>query len=260
MSLKKLLHFSLIKFNRYILGKQFMPIFSGPLKGFIWSTSSNYDYLTGEYEDPDVLQAFFSWLQPDSVFYDLGANVGYYAFLAEQRITSGMIYSFEPIPRNIEMFNKHIALNKDKIKTERISLHPFAISDSEKEVLFSNDDSAIEGNTYVKDTSRFRNAGNIMKIKSYSIDGLVEKGFKPPDVIKIDVEGAEYDVLKGAINTLRSRKPNILLATHDCHLPGVKDKCIELLQSLGYNLQHTGYFNKHVAGHDDYIAIHKDKA
>ena len=231
-----------------------MPVFEGPLKGFLWSTHSSYDYLTGGYEDPAVMQTFFSWLRPASVFYDLGANVGYYAFLASQRIETGRIYSFEPIPRNIEIFSKHLELNKGKIRNDIISLEPLAVSDSEKEVVFSNDPSEVEGNTYVKDRAQG------IKVKSYSIDGLVKKGFMLPDIIKIDVEGAEYDVLKGAIDTLRSARPNILLATHDCHLPGVKDKCIAFLESLGYTLQHTGHFNKHVPGLDDYIAIHKDKA
>jgi uncharacterized membrane-anchored protein len=98
-----------------------------------------------------------------------------------------------------------------------------------------------------------------IKINTRSIDSLVKSGFRPPHVIKIDVEGAELDVLKGAAETLRTYKPHILLATHDGHLPGVKDACIALLASMGYTLQHTGFFNKHVAGHDDYIAIHKDK-
>ena len=49
---------------------------AGPLKGYLWSTASSYDYILGEYEDPATLKLFMSWLKPDSVFYDVGANVG----------------------------------------------------------------------------------------------------------------------------------------------------------------------------------------
>ena len=260
MSLKKFLRFSVIKFNRYLLHKPFIQIFSGRLKGYLWHTASNYDYIVGEYEDPVILDIFLSWFQPDSVFYDVGANIGYYSFLAEQKITSGTIYSFEPMPRNLALFQQHLHLNKDKIKEGLIELHPFAISDFEKEVFFSNDPVAVEGNTYIEMSNKFKNNVDTLKIKCHAIDELVKKGFKPPQVIKIDVEGAEYDVLIGAAGTIQRYKPKILLATHDGHFPGIKDKCIALLQSFGYQLKHTGYFNKHLAGHDDYIAIygHKD--
>ena len=50
-----------------------------------------------------------------------------------------------------------------------------------------------------------------------------------------------------------------LLFDNDCHLPGVKDKCLQLLQQLGYRLQHTGSHNKQLAGLDDYIAVHESR-
>lgn len=236
-----------------------MHVFSGPLKGYLWHTASNYDYLTGEYENEEVHELFFSWLKAGSVFYDVGGHVGYYAFLAAQRITNGFIYSFEPVPSNIEIFNKHLQLNKSKLPGERIALYPYAISDREKDVVISNDPLAKEGNTYISTSPRFINTPSSIKVKGTSIDAMIIQGCKPPDVIKIDVEGAEYDVLNGARDTINTYRPKILLATHDWHLPGVKDKCILLLQSWGYELKHTGFFNKHVAGHDDYIATHKVK-
>jgi hypothetical protein len=61
------------------------------------------------------------------------------------------------------------------------------------------------------------------------------------------------------MDTLRTYKPNLLLATHDCHLPGVKDKCITLLEELGYQLTHTGGHNKKLPGLDDYIAVHESR-
>jgi len=258
MSKNKFLHFNFIKFNRYILGKKYMPVISSPLKGFLWSTATNYDYLTGTYEDPIVIETFLSWLQPHSVLYDLGAHVGYYSFLAQQKITKGIIYSFEPSPVNLEIFADHLALNKSRISEGVINIQPYAVSDKEKEVIFSDTKISVEGNSYMKDKSGLKPA-EMIRIKSFSIDALVANGFLKPDVLKIDVEGAELEVLNGAVNTLRSCKPNILLATHDSHLPGIKNKCLELLGSLGYQVKHTGGYNKNLAGHDDFIAIHNDK-
>ena len=62
---------------------------------------------------------------------------------------------------------------------------------------------------------------SILPFPAIRLDGLLKLQYNKPDVIKIDVEGGA-DVLKGAMDTLRTYKPNLLLATHDCHLPSVK--------------------------------------
>ena len=245
---------------RYLLGKKFMRVMSGPLKGYRWTTRSSYEYIIGNYEDPVVLGTFCSWLKPGTVFYDLGGNVGFYALLANRFITAGKIYSFEPLPSTRIDFEQHLAINKKLlVNNNNISILPFAISDEEKDLDFSNNAHQQDGNTYIKGSSVYAAAKDIISVKAFSIDGLMQRGYEPPDIIKIDVEGAEYDVLCGAINTIKEYKPNILLATHDCHLPGVKDKCIAFLEKLGYIVKHTGYYNKQVKGLDDYIAVHPSK-
>ena len=47
-------------------------------------------------------------LSPGAVFYDLGANVGFYTLLAAKWATAGKVYAFEPLPRNIEFLRKHL--------------------------------------------------------------------------------------------------------------------------------------------------------
>jgi FkbM family methyltransferase len=231
----------------------------GPLKGYLWSSACSYEYILGNYEDPETMKTFLSWLKPGSVFYDLGANVGYYALIANRLIDSGKIYSFEPSPAARELFEKHTMINKGLITNNNITLLPFAISDAEKKIEFSNNTVQQEGNTYIKTSGVFTEAEETISVQCHSIDGLMKQGYSKPDMIKIDVEGAEFDVLKGAVETLKQYKPDILLATHDCHLPGVKDRCLDLLRQLGYELKHTGRHNKQLEGLDDYIAIHQSR-
>ncbi len=231
----------------------------GPLKSYLWSTSSSYDYILGEYENPETMRLFLSWLKPDTVYYDIGSNIGYHALIANTIITEGEIYAFEPMPEVRAVFEKHISLNKNLISHNSIKLSPLAISNQAGEVLFSNDVVFREGNTYIKTSDVFSSAKNKITVPCQSVDGFLQEGNKAPDVIKIDVEGAEYDVLLGAKDTLLQYKPNILLATHDYHLPGVQQKCVDFLHELGYDLKHTGSFNKYISGLDDYIAIHKSK-
>lgn len=257
MQKKNLIKRWYIKTCRYIFGQRFLQVMAGPLRGYLWSTSSSYDYILGEYEDPETLRIFLSWLKPDTVFYDIGANVGFHALTANRFINTGKVYAFEPMPAVQQLFEKHISLNKKHIINNNIKFSPIAVSNEEKLVEFSNDVNYRDGNTYIIGSYIFAAAANKIMVQCQSIDGLIEQGFEKPDIIKIDVEGAEYDVLVGAKNTLQQYKPNILLATHDCHLPGVQKKCVTFLNELGYYLQHTGRHNKHMAGLDDYIAIHK---
>lgn len=236
-----------------------MPVMAGPLKNYRWSTSSSYDYILGEYEDPATLNKFISWLKADTIFYDVGSNVGYHSLVANSIIQNGTIYAFEPMPFVRAIFEKHIQLNSRLIGKNNISVLPMAISKEAKEVEFSNDAAHRDGNTYIKESYIFSGTEDKIKVPCQSIDGLIEQGYKIPDIIKIDVEGAEYDVLLGAKKTLEQYHPHILLATHDCHLPGVQQKCVDLLKEMGYETKHTGKYHKYMDGLDDYIAIHKSK-
>lgn len=249
----------IIKICRYIFRFKYLPVMSGPLKGYLWSISSSYDYILGEYEDPSTMKQFLSWLKPDSVFYDIGSNIGFHALTANLIIGSGQIYAFEPMPAIREIFENHIRLNSKHIISNNINLSPMAISNTAGEVEFSNNIVHRDGNTYIKESYVFSGTDNKIRVQCQSVDGLLKQGYLAPDIIKIDVEGAEYDVLLGAKNTLQQYQPYILLATHDCHLNGVQEKCVSFLKQLGYHLQHTGNYHKYADGLDDYIAIHKSK-
>ena len=247
-----------IKFCRYFLRKKYLTIMAGNLKGYKWSAKYSYEYILGNYEDKETTTHILNWFKPDSIFYDLGANVGYYSFLANTKITTGKILAFEPLQNNVEIFKNHIELNKEKLKINNVEIFSFAISANEKKVLFSNNNKTSDGNTYIIESPNFGEAKNSVLVQSYSLDELVfDKKFKPPTILKIDVEGAEFDVLQGAKKTIEIYKPQILLATHNCHLNGVKEKCLQLLSQLNYEYTHTGMHNKVIDGLDDYFAAYK---
>jgi FkbM family methyltransferase len=243
-----------IRFNKFVLKKKFLPILSGPLKGYQWSLKSSYDYIWGTYEAPETIKAFSLWMKPGVVFYDLGANAGYYSFMADHYAKHASIYAFEPVEFLRDAFDEHLKLNEKRWKESTIRIVPYAISDRSKEVEFSDDPQIYEGNTYVKTSDSFAQAKHTTIVQSYSVDELIDQGYEPPTVMKIDVEGAEYDVLLGAVNCLKLHHPKILLATHDCHVPGVKDQCLNLLKEFGYTILELPRYNKNVKGLDDFIA------
>jgi len=244
-----------IKLARYGLRRRFIRVMGQPLKGYQWTTSRSYEYLLGTHESPEVIDRFLSWLTPDSTFYDVGGNAGYFSFIASTVITRGQILSFEPMAANIAIFEEHLRRNSRRAGTSRITLIPCAVADREKTVQFTNDPVLTGSNTYV-DSQFLQPSVEKIDVKCVSIDSLIAQGSPPPDVIKIDVEGAEFDVLRGARETLRTHRPHLLLATHDVHVPGIDRQCVEFLKDLGYALTHTGDFNPRMPGLDDYIASH----
>jgi FkbM family methyltransferase len=244
-----------IKLARYGLRRKFIRVMGQPLKGYQWTTSRSYEYLLGTHESPEVINRFLSWLGPASTFYDVGGNAGYFSFIASTVITRGQILAFEPMATNIAIFQEHLRRNSRRAGTSRITLIPCAVADREKTVQFTNDPVLTGSNTYVD--SQFLNPTvEKIDVKCVSIDGLVASGSPAPDVIKIDVEGAEFDVLLGAEQTLHTHRPHLLLATHDVHVPGIDRQCVNFLKGLGYTLTNIGDFNPRMAGLDDYIATH----
>src|SRR5437870_1019338 len=109
-----------IKISRYLFRRKYIRIMAGPLKGYWWTTGSSYEYILGNYEDPQTMGTFCSWLKQDTVFYDLGANVGWYSMVAGKIINAGKVYAFEPMPMVRSLFEKHVELNKQQMTSNCI--------------------------------------------------------------------------------------------------------------------------------------------
>ncbi len=90
-----------------------MRILQGHLRGKKWiAGSGNHGYWLGSYEYQKQ-KIFSEEIRPGDVVYDLGANVGFYSLLASFLVgPKGRVYSFEPLPSNLEFLRNHLALNK----------------------------------------------------------------------------------------------------------------------------------------------------
>src|SRR5262245_36111858 len=86
-------------------------ILTGPLAGKRWlSTSGTHGCWLGTYE-MDLQRLIVSSLKPGDVFYDVGANVGFFSLLAASLVGSrGTVIAFEPLPRNIALLQQNLAL------------------------------------------------------------------------------------------------------------------------------------------------------
>ena len=198
-------------------------IMQGRLKGWKWIVGSGeHGYWLGWYEI-GKRQAFENAITEGAVVYDIGANVGYYSLMAAVVAgASGHVYAFEPLPRNVDYLRKHVALNKLE---DRISVFDVAVSDQTGEAAFDLGASTSMGH--------LAESGEI-KVKMVRLDDLLIEGqVKSPDYMKVDVEGAEFDVLNGARELLARHKPVIFLDTHNRE---AHNATVELLNEMDYEI------------------------
>jgi FkbM family methyltransferase len=200
-----------------------MPILQGPLRGKWWIVGSgNHGYWLGSYE-LEKRARFVRTVARGSVVFDLGANVGYYTLLVSVLAgPEGRVFAVEPLPRNLRFLREHVRLNR----AANVTVLDAAVSDRSGTAWFEESDSMSRGHIDSRGT---------IAVRTVALDDLVESGELPrPDLLKIDIEGAEYLALQGFRRTLLAAHPVIFLSTHST---AVHAECCQFLQSLGYAIQ-----------------------
>jgi FkbM family methyltransferase len=197
-----------------------VPILQGPLAGRRWIVgSATHGAWLGTYEYAKQ-RLFARSIQPGTVVFDLGANVGFFTLIAAIRTgTGGRVYAFEPLPRNVDFLRRHL----DHNRIRNVEVVEAAVSDSSGSAAFEEFESPALG--------RLGRSGRL-RIQTVTLDEMVlDNGLPLPDVVKIDIEGGERRALEGARRVLERRHPLIFLATHGAQ---VHASCCALLTGLGY--------------------------
>ena len=159
------------------------------------------------YKDFKIYTKFHK-IKNDDIVLDIGANFGFVSlYFANFLNGNGLVYSIEPDTYNRKMLNKQISLNsnlKDKIIIDD-SLIWSDISNIE-----FHEGSSVSSSIFYKSTK----AKTIIR-KTISLDKWVEKNkLSQIDFIKMDIEGAEIEALKGAQNIIKKFKPNFAIASY----------------------------------------------
>jgi len=173
--------------------------------------------LYGEYGQDEV-NFLISILNQFSIVYDIGANIGYHttAFASVAR----KVYAFEPNPHNYAL------LTMNTMDKKNVRLLNCAVGEKIGTINCSDYDPSIPGNFGMMHVG---GDGADTPVVMLSID---EMNLQKPDVIKIDVEGAEYGVFKGAIRTITKYQPVLYYEAHETkHFKEI----YEMLAPLNYN-------------------------
>jgi FkbM family methyltransferase len=190
---------------------------SGPLKGYRWMMHAGvHTYWRGVYE-PELALALQQVVKPGMTCFDCGANAGYFTLLLSKLTgPTGQVYAFEPVPINANYIRRHLELNAIK----NVTLLEYALADTNGTVNFSG--GGAQGQISAD--------GNV----SVSCRTIDSAGLPPPDLMKIDVEGAEVALVRGAQRTLQTSRPRVFMSLH---IP--EPAVIELgdqLTSMGYEV------------------------
>jgi len=174
-------------------------------------------YWFGNYS-PNELHLLDRLLSPEMVFADIGANQGEFTLFAAKRLTRGQVLAFEPQETIFALLSENIALNG----FENTSLHNIALADASGVVdLYMPSEPDHPGRPAFVDLPNegvamiMPEGGRGLKVGSARIETFdtvfAATDLARLDVIKIDVEGAELAVLRGARRTIEDHKPHIFM-------------------------------------------------
>ncbi len=161
--------------------------------------------------NPVEYDAFRSVLRPGDAALDVGANVGAYAILFGQWTgEGGRVLAFEPAPAAFEGLRQHIALNGLEACVRPVQV---AVSDAIGEAEFVSD--GVQGTNHLGNGAE-SNASVVIRVPTTTIDEICGREGLHPRLIKIDVEGAELAVLRGARATIAAmgRDAGIFVEMH----------------------------------------------
>ncbi len=182
---------------------------------------------------------FKKWLETcrqAKVVFDIGAHIGLYAIPASGVISQGgLVYAFEPSAANRIYFQKHLEYNR----ISNIILLPYLVGDEiNKEQVFY-ESRAVDPSNSLNPKKNIRRYSKVLR-EQITLDDFAKEYKVSPDVIKIDVEGAEYNVLKGANEIIKKYSPVIFLSVHPRQLAlfgASVEKLQEIISQSGYRIR-----------------------
>lgn len=184
--------------------------------------------------EKELSELYIRYIPHGGTFVDIGANIGYHSlFVAALLKNSGRVYSFEPIPRLCDQLTESIRLNA----FSNIQVFNFGLAEKDGEAVINLADENTGGSSLLT-ISHVDKVQATEKIILKKLDLFLDKNVKI-DAIKIDVEGYEFEALKGAEEILRENRPIIFMEFSPMfYIQESNEKpyaLISFLENLGYS-------------------------
>jgi len=188
-------------------------------------------YWLGTYE-LELQAAIADLVQPGWIIYDIGANIGYITLLLAQATgEAGFVYAFEPLPENQQRLQRNLLLNGLQGRVECVAA---AVVDRRQEVDFLTGPSHKMGKVQGSAGQDKIEYGAAIRVAGFSLDEFAaQEGHRPPDLIKMDIEGGEILALPGMERLLAKKKPLVFLELHG---PQAAQAAWETFLQAGYQV------------------------
>jgi FkbM family methyltransferase len=194
---------------------QSLTVLTGPLAGMIRYgpfVTSDLAFARGKYES-EIVAFLAEHCGPHDIAFDVGANVGYHTMLLSRLVGSeGRVVAFEPVPTTAAWLEETLRRND----LTNVTVLRTALGASAGVGRMRIGPASEAGLAHLVDSaagyrSHFTGATRVIDVPITSIDQLLRAEELPmPTVIKIDVEGAELQVLRGASETLATARPTVV--------------------------------------------------
>lgn len=212
------------------------------------------DFINLTVREEEIIERF----QPrrGDIVVDIGAHIGRYTFIAAKRVSlNGRVIAVEANPANFEMLNRNIKLNQLTNVTS-LNCAVYSLETKIRLYLAGEELSQTIYNTIMPERA---NGGKekFVEIDANTLDNLVQmQGISEVNWIKIDVEGAEYEVLKGATKIISSSKDiSLLIEVHN--LSGSNTTLYEPITQLLNKYNFKIEFEKTYDGGEKHIIARK---
>ena len=189
---------------------------------------ANAGYALGTTE-PLVQDVFAEQVKSGYVVWDIGANIGFYSLIAARLVGDGEVVAFEPLPANVAAIRRNIELNG----VTNVKVVSLALADTEGRAdlqIHSEQTWAKLDTTADTAFQQELDVAGHVSVELSTIDRQLQT-LPAPDLVKIDIEGAEVAALRGASELLATCRPIVI-----CELHGTNAAVSELLESHGYSL------------------------
>jgi FkbM family methyltransferase len=204
------------------------------------SWQGHTECVLGIYE-PSVIRALQRYLRPGDTCLDVGSHVGYLTILMSHLVgPQGCVAAFEPVPESFHTLHENVALNHlQNVRAECMAL-------GEREGAMTLFCDSAQELSWTPSVAAYTALGADLKrisVPVRTLDDYLRTSHLHPNLVKIDVEGAELSVLRGASQMLREARPVVLIEIHDLG-PSHRADILNLLHSCRYSVEEVDSRNR----------------
>ena len=158
--------------------------------------------------DPTLIRLVVEYVQEDMIVWDVGANLGLFAATASMQVgPNGRVVAFEPDPWLMSILKQ--SFGKSQSHFQNIELEQFAIAEATGQRNFGIARRSRSSNALVGyGSTQMGGARRVVQVQARTLDSFLDSSV--PDLLKIDVEGAELEVLRGGKQTLADARPIVI--------------------------------------------------